>query len=57
MMSHDSGARSCAGKAAYQYGQCADMTAIRSGEPALRRREIRTRRYGDVRWIRRPVVS
>jgi hypothetical protein len=30
---------------------------MRRGAPELRRRAVRTRRYGLVRWIRRPVVS
>jgi hypothetical protein len=57
MMSHDRGESSCAGKAAYQYGQCDETTAMRSGAPELSRRATRTRMYGLVRWMRRPVVS
>ena len=57
MMSHDKGDRSCAGNAAYQYGQRDEMLAIMRGALALRRRASRTRRYGLVRWMRRPVMS
>lgn len=56
-ISHDSGARSWAGKAAYQYGQRDEISAMRRGAPALRTREVRTRRTGEVRWMMRPVVS
>jgi hypothetical protein len=57
LLSPEMGDKSTAQNPVYQYDQSGSLRAIRSGDKAVSKQDMRTIQYTDVRWRTRPIAS